>query len=469
MIRRKAPDRRLFYGADELYRSPRTNLYVRLNQTVGNWGELCKPLWVCFSAKKDGRPVDPVVYLKIFVVGYLENITFDTDLADRIGDSLSIREFIGYGPTERTPDHASISRVRSQFGKDGVLDKMLEDVVQRCALAGLVEGKAVAVDSVLLSANASTTSMVSVSSGITVREHLNQLRESGQKPRVSNAEFRPVGDKDSRIACKRGTPVAMYHKATHVTDAKAQIIVAAGVVTADKGECEAAKVPLEQARSRLSAGSLALGLVIADAGYDDGQFHAWLEGLGATPLTNYQLPNSPKPEGFAKANFSYDAQNDLYVCPAGKILTPGRLEGDRLVYSAEERDCLNCPFRGQCLQKKKRRRLVKRTVQEAARARNIALCHTDEGREKLKLRKTIVEPPFGHMKRYGGLELVNCWTTERVAVKVKVAAVVWNLMKLAKKLAKDFPDRLCTSKNRVFGPYLALCQAQPASGTARPA
>lgn len=440
MIRRKAPDRRLFYGSDELYRPARTNFYVRLNLAVGHWGEFCKPLESCFSDEKNGRPVDPVVYFKIFLIGYLENIIFDTDLAERIADSLAIREFLGYSPVERLPDHSSISRVRKDFAKNDCLDTMLDSMVARCIGAGLVEGANVATDSVLLAANASLSSMTCVKTGMTVREHLNQCRESGQKPKVSNAEFAPTGDKGARIATKAGTPVGMYYKATHVTDSKAQIILAASVSTADIGECEAARPALRKAQVRLKTSSLALGTVIADAGYDDCKFHAFVEDLGATPLTNYQDPNSPKNPGYTKADFSYDSQNDLYVCPMGKALLPVRPEGERFVYAAQERDCLNCPVHRLCLEDKKRRRLIKRPLEEGARERNIARCHTDEGREKLKLRKTVVEPPFGHMKRYGGMALISCWTAERASVKVKVAAIAWNLMKLAKKMAKELVD-----------------------------
>jgi transposase len=434
-----------------LYRSPRTNVYIQLNETVCNWGELCAPLTSCFSEKKDGRPADPVVYFKIFVVGCRENIIFDTDLADRIADSLAIREFLGFGPCERLPDHSSISRVRAQFAKKReTLEKMLDDVVGRCAEADLIQGSIVATDSVLLPANASLSSMVSVETGKTVREHLKEARESGQKPKVSNEEFRPAGDKDARIATKRGTPVGMYYKATHVTDSKSQVILSVGLSKADVGECEAAKAPILRAQVRLKMSSLALGTVLADAGYDDGKFHAWLESIEVTPLTNYTDSTSPKAKGYAKSDFTYDAANDLYICPEGKTLSRGRTEGDRILYVAEEHDCLNCPIRKLCLEKMKRRRVVKRPIEEAARDRNIARCHTDDGREKLKMRKTVVEPPFAHMKRHEGLALISCWTAERAEVKVTVAAIVWNLMKLAKKLGKTGSSGLFARLKRSF-------------------
>ena len=83
------------------------------------------------------------MYFKIFLIGYLEGIVDDTDLAERISDSIAIREFLGYGLSERPPDHSSIGRVRGAFGKDEALSSMLDDTVNRCAEAGLIDGKLV--------------------------------------------------------------------------------------------------------------------------------------------------------------------------------------------------------------------------------------------------------------------------------------------------------------------------------------
>jgi transposase len=456
LIRRKSPELRLFYTDDELRRGSRTSVrYQRLNAVVGNWGELCKPLESCFSAKRDGRPVDPVVYFKIFVVGYVENIVCDVDLAERLCDSLAVREFVGYGPGETTPDHSSISRVREAFGERGLLDKILGEVVARCAGAGLVEGESVAVDSVLLRANCATSSLRCQTTGKTLREHMNEQREANIKPTASNKRFRSKSDPDARLTAKPGAPMGMYHKATHVTDGKSQVVLSVGVSLADVGECEAAKTPIERAKQILDASGLGLGLVVGDAGYDDAEFHAWLEDLPATPLTNYQHASSPKPKGLAKQDFTYDAAADRYVCPQGKILSRSALEGPRVVYAAQEKDCLNCPLRGHCLKPRKRRRLLKTPLKHIARHRNIARCHTDEGRKALKKRKTIVEPPFAHMKRCGGLHKLNCRTSRRVNTKVGVAAIVWNLLKLAKNLSPEQLERLLRS----FGTQIRLGQS----------
>jgi len=438
MIVAKAPDRRLFYGSEELHRPALTNFYVRLNAVVGHWGTLCAPLSQAFHGQKNGRPVDPTVYFKIFLVGYIEGIVYDTDLAERIGDSFAIREFVGYGPTERTPDHSSLSRVRARLGQSGQLELLMDRIVQKCIEAGLVSGAEVAADSTLVPANASLSSLQSVTTGISVNDHFKRLREEDKKLTVSNEEFRSTSDPDARIAKKGSScPKGMYYKVTHVTDAKAQVILSAQVETADISDPEAAIAPLEETKQRLESGLMTLGTVVCDAGYDDSQFHARVEAMGATPLTNYTRPASPKPEGFAKKDFVYDAERDLYICPNGKLVRHSCKEGDRIHYKAWQSDCAECPFKALCLAKNTKQRSIKRAQNEAAKERNAARCHTEDSREKLKRRKVVVEPPFGHLKRFGGLKLVNCRTKKRTQVKITIAAIGWNLLKLVKNLGPD--------------------------------
>jgi transposase len=437
MIVAKAPDAQLFYFAEELYRTPRSNFYARLNAVVGVWRELCAPLASAFSPERNGRPTDHVVYFKIFLVGYMENITSDTALAERVADSIAIREFIGFGPGEKTPDHSRLGPVRERFTRCGGLEKVMDAVVMKCVEAGLVSGEEVAADSTLIPANASLASLVSIKTGVTISEHFEQLRQENKKPTVSNDEFRSTSDPDARIA-KKGTncPRGMYHKVTHVTDSASQVILSAKVATADIGDPEAVAVPLGEAKQRLKDNQLTLGLVVCDAGYDDSSFHAFVEGMEATPLTNYTESQSPKPEGYAKKDFVYDAEQDLYICPNGKILKRQCSEGDRVLYQALQTDCAGCPFKDLCLSKDKKQRSIRRAKNEAARERNIARCHTDEARAALSRRKIIVEPPIADLKCHGGLAKMNCRGTKNAQVKITIAAIGWNLKKLVKKAGK---------------------------------
>ena len=441
MIRQQLTDEPLFYTSEEIAKPASGNFYVRLNKAVGDWQRLSAPLKNAFSGGL-GRPTDPVVYLKIYLIAYLENIIYDTDLAERISDSIAIRKFLGYSLSEKTPDHSSISRNRELIARHCRIEEVLSLVVGLCQRKGLVDGEVTAVDSSLIPANASLSSLRSLRTGKKVSEHLRDIeehnKEAGEsksekkKPTVSNEEFRSNTDPDARIGKKPGQPRDMYYKATHTTDGKGGIIVAAGVSHADQGEVAAAIPVLQEASETLRRYGIGIEKVTADAGYGSADFHAYIEGLKAIPVTNWRADNTKKPEGFKKESFTYDKDSDSYKCPVGEVLSYESfcISTGLALYRSSAKKCVGCVHRGKCIDGKGNVRTVSRHPNEASRERNIARCHTNEGRSILSRRKAIVESPFGHMKTYGGMGIINCRGMEKANVKLVIAAAAYDLIKL---------------------------------------
>ena len=57
---------------------------------------------------------------------------------------------------------------------------------------------------------------------------------------------------------------------------------------------------------------------------------------------------------FARDDFAYDPEADIYLCPAGKVLTSTRTlvnDGAMLLYRASKRDCDICELKPRCCQK----------------------------------------------------------------------------------------------------------------------
>lgn len=446
MVKHQNHQDQLFYTYQELSRSSRQNFYIQLKGAGLDWEKLSKPFEAAFS-QRVGRPTDPVVYLKAFLVAYFENITYDTDLAERIDDSKAIREFLGYNLCEQTPDHSSISRNRGKIAERCQIEDVLSEVVKECIRVGLVDGELSAVDASLVPANASLSSLVSAKTGKSVREHLKEVAEKNklagesgekrEKPKVSNEEFVSKTDPDARIAQKRNTPRDMCYMVTHVTDSKSGIILGADCAHADDGEANAARPVLEEARDNLAQCEMKLKQVVADSGYDSSEFIVSVEDMGAEPVINYQQDSKKKPDGFRKESFTYDKDRDCYICPRGCILRYSYYEPakNRRKYVSSAEDCAVCQDRDKCLGGGSKR-CISRIDGEESREQNISRCHTDEGRAVLKARKHIVEPPFGHMKTYGGMRLINCRGKAKARVKTVMGAVAYNLIKLVRFLAK---------------------------------
>ena len=98
--------------------------------------------------------IDPVVFFKICLVGYLNNINSDRKLIEYCSDSLAIRLFLKYDIDESLPWHSTISRTRQLYGEEIFLS-LFRKVLSMCVSKGMVRGKRQAFDSALIKANAS--------------------------------------------------------------------------------------------------------------------------------------------------------------------------------------------------------------------------------------------------------------------------------------------------------------------------
>ena len=136
---------------------------------------LCRPYY-----SHTGQPsVDPVVLLKMLLVGYLYGITSERRLAQEVGLHLAYRWFLGYDFDEPTPDHSVLSKARSRFGPS-VFEEFFCRSIDLCREAGLVsEDSPVYVDSTLIRAAASVDSLVQrdqlVRPPLSVEEYLRRL------------------------------------------------------------------------------------------------------------------------------------------------------------------------------------------------------------------------------------------------------------------------------------------------------
>ena len=66
-----------------------------------------------FYAAKRGRPsLTPGTYFRLLLIGYFEGIDSERGIAWRAADSLALRNFLGFGIDQTTPDHSTISRTR---------------------------------------------------------------------------------------------------------------------------------------------------------------------------------------------------------------------------------------------------------------------------------------------------------------------------------------------------------------------
>ncbi len=90
-----------------------------------------------YYGKEGQESIDPVVFFKILLVGYLNNINSDRQLIAFCSDSLSIRLFLGYDVHEQLPWHSTISRTRGLYGEEVFLN-LFKEVLRMCVSKNMV-------------------------------------------------------------------------------------------------------------------------------------------------------------------------------------------------------------------------------------------------------------------------------------------------------------------------------------------
>src|SRR5687767_496296 len=120
MGKRRARQEALFVTTERLARSPGHPFYRKLNELLAeaqfdHWIEgRCEPYYEQQEARGQ-RSIPPGVYFRMLLVGYFEGIDSQRGIAWRCADSLSLRQFLGLGLDERTPDHSTLSNTRQRL------------------------------------------------------------------------------------------------------------------------------------------------------------------------------------------------------------------------------------------------------------------------------------------------------------------------------------------------------------------
>jgi transposase len=136
---------------------PEDNFYRRLKEGLDLQ-------WLYKSTKKyygrEGQAsIDPVVFFKLILVGYLENLNSDRKIIAHSKMRLDILFFLGYDLDEELPWHSTISRTRALYGEE-VFKELFSKVLSLCVQKQMLSGRRQAIDSAYIKANASMDSLV---------------------------------------------------------------------------------------------------------------------------------------------------------------------------------------------------------------------------------------------------------------------------------------------------------------------
>ena len=457
---------------------PEDNFYRRLQAQLdlSFVRELVGPLY----AKGGRTSVDPVVFFKLQLVMFFEDLRSERQLMRVVCDRLSVRWYLGYDLHESLPDHSSLTRIRERFGLE-VFRRFFERIVEECFAAGLVWGEELFFDSTKVEANASidSTRSRSLVEGW-LREYLAGVfpedtlpaQEDEDHPGVVAGVVGPEGQERQMLAqanarrhrwikkngrqerelLRRGykrmadlrmsttdpdaSPMHQKKRSTsrlgymthYVVDGgKARVILNVLVTAAEVTE----NLPMQEMlfgsafRWRLRPRS-----VTGDAAYGTRENIAAIESAGIRAYT--ALPDQQKRTSlFTIEDFLYDAQRDLYTCPQGETLRRRGYDhrGGYVRYAASASSCNPCPLKSRCT-KGPKGRWVSRDLQEEYLERVRAYRRTEAYRKALRKRAVWVEPLFGEAKEWHGSRRFRLRGLEKVNSEALMIASGQNVKRL---------------------------------------
>lgn len=261
----------LWIAASDLPQSGGHPFYQQVNKILEAEGfdrfveERCR----AFYAVQVGRPsLPPAAYFRMLMIGYFEGFDSERGIAWRVADSLALRRFLGYGLTDPTADHSTISRNRRLIDVE-THQEVFNWVLQVLTKWKLLDGKTLGIDATTLEANAALRSIVRRDTKESYQEFLTRLAKASgietptredlvridknRKNKGSNEEWEHPHDPDAKITKMKDGRTHLAHKAEHAVDLETGAVVAVTLQPADRGDTTSIEQTLQQVDGNLVA------------------------------------------------------------------------------------------------------------------------------------------------------------------------------------------------------------------------
>ena len=418
----------------------------------------------------------PQLLISLWLYAYSQGVSSAREVARRCAFEPGFQWLCGLQPIS----HRTLSGFRSDHKE--ALDNLFVQVVGMLSAEGLITMQRVALDGTKIKANASGNTFRRKDK---LEAHLALAREQVQKmneqaaeeektakrrasakrraarQRVSRLEtaFREVErlqakhrDSDQYVARASGTDPEAHvmrngeggtvpsYNVQLVTDTTHGLVVNVEATT-DAIDYRQLEPALQRCKEAL--GQLPKQLV-ADGDYTN---HASVQGAAASGVDFYgSWQDSWKPVehdaqgrsgAFISSAFPYDAEHDIYLCPAGQQLPHKTLikRGHGVLahlYKAPASACCSCVCRDKCASKKPRskwRRIITRIEQPAATVAFKAKMETDEAKQIYRQRSQIAEFPHAWIKERCGLRQFRCRGQEKTSIEATWACLSYNIIR----------------------------------------
>ncbi|UNZ00351.1 IS1182 family transposase [Zhouia spongiae] len=477
-------------------RVPKDNFYRRLKEVLDL--EYLYSFTKGYYGSSGQKSIDPVVFFKLCLVGYLENIISDRKLITHCSMRLDILFFLDYDIDEELPWHSTISRTRQLF-PESVFEEVFTKVFELCVSIGMVSGHTQAIDSAPVKANASMDSLELKVPEADLETHLREIRhiskgdkdkplrqakgnkadkdqqtlsaskkelqgiksrnskwakDQDQRPGAGNKGSRYTSNKthysptdpDARISVKPGKARKLNYLSQLTVDTSNHVITDIKAYHADGKDNQQLPDIVKRVQRRLWNSGLLWENCVADTGYSSGENYAFLE--------KNQIKSFIPPHGTYKGGpggFTYIEAGSYWLCPQGKKVTfrKQKLEKGTLKdqYFTKRSDCKGCPIKQQCIGKSYEKR-INITAYRKEYERNIVRVNSPQGRYMKAKRQSTVEPVFGTLTQFMGLRKVNTLGIKQANKCMQLSAIAY--MKKYLKFIENHTKRGVASMQSIY-------------------
>ncbi len=325
---------------------------LRRIEALVDWGHVRRTAAPFYRPGGAGRPgIDPAVLVKLALVVAWRGLGSMRETLRVAATDVSIRRFLGFGLTERLPDHSTFSHAQTKrFADSSVFEQLFTAVLRQCTEAGLVGGRRLVVDATHIEADAALKSLRADltptngdgdgdGDGEIVPEDSAEPRpalavaqpRTGPTPKrtASNATALSRTDPDAKLRHKPGHRTHLVHRGQVAVDPKARVIVAVQVERATGGEGDC----LEDVVTRARFAGHTVAELAADSGYASQGAYAALDALGTVALIPPQPaakhPAAEQARGRMRTATGRDAAFDRQAHAEGAISELKRHGADR--------------------------------------------------------------------------------------------------------------------------------------------
>jgi transposase len=380
--------------------------------------------------------VPPPVILKLMLLLVFYNVRSERELMATLPERLDWLWFIDFNLDDDIPGHSVLSKARSRWGT-ATFQHFFERIVCQCVETGLVDGSKIFMDSSLIQADASNNSIIKMNSLKSrlnrhyeeLEARLEELPEDGKGKGKLNRTHLSTTDPDASIVSKGKVRSQLSFKVHRAMDEKTEVITATSVTSGAVNEGHLLPDLIDQHTENTQS---QVEVVVADSQY--GTVHNYLEchdrGLAAhiPPFKDGQDRNGK----FSEEAFTYDPEDDVYLCPAGHRLQRRRYDPhhETFQYQGQAKTCKACSLRDRCTDSKRGRTLRRHLRHEEVRLMR-EKAQSCGSKQDLRTRQHLMERSFAQAVRFG-FKRARWRRLWRVRIQEYLTAAIQNIMILVR-------------------------------------